>query len=391
MRILLILLSIPFAGISICQKPNYAVKSYLLTGHLNGRDSGIIVLWHPNISDVWIRDTVKLKNGAFTFAGKIDQPTFCVLKGSPRDGNYLNIFLEAGKQQIILQEDHFSKFKMNGSLSANQAAILNDQQQTIKQRFQNYYDNYDTLQKQIKFQNDNSLNKELTGKLSIAKEGLDSAEEEIRKCKIRFIKSHPASFVSTTELLGLLLSRRVETYEAARLYSSLDTVVKFGRIGRKIEDELEKRKINTTAVNFIALDDNGMAISLDQLKGSYVLIHFWASWCIPCLKEIPDLKKLYSDYKEKGLKILTISIDKNKKAWQSSIKDQKMGNWYNVIINDDITAKFPNAQLPIPSQILLDQQGVIIYNSANQPKDKQDDTKDVRSVLQKKTEPHLNQ
>ena len=72
---------------------------------------------------------------------------------------------------------------------------------------------------------------------------------------------------------------------------------------------------------------DGKAVRLSDLKGKYVLINFWASWCPDCRRETPALQRLWQKYGEKGLQIAGISYDTNREAWQKYIADNKMVWW----------------------------------------------------------------
>ena len=69
-------------------------------------------------------------------------------------------------------------------------------------------------------------------------------------------------------------------------------------------------------------DTNGKMRKLSDYvgKGKYVLIDFWASWCGPCRREMPNVKKLYDAYKSKGFDIVGLSLDQDKAAWLAAIK-----------------------------------------------------------------------
>lgn len=92
-------------------------NTYTLTGEVIGRDTGIIILWLPDTTGIWRKDTTLLNKGNFQFSGYINEPSFAHLIGIPRKNNYSDIYLEAGKQHIRLQQDNFSSFKMTGSAS----------------------------------------------------------------------------------------------------------------------------------------------------------------------------------------------------------------------------------------------------------------------------------
>lgn len=77
-------------------------------------------------------------------------------------------------------------------------------------------------------------------------------------------------------------------------------------------------------------DTSGKKISLNEVKGKKAtLIVFWASWCSPCRKEIPALKTFYGQYKDKGISIVSVSVDQNITAWKKAVKEEKMP-WSNI-------------------------------------------------------------
>jgi peroxiredoxin len=105
-------------------------------------------------------------------------------------------------------------------------------------------------------------------------------------------------------------------------------------------------------------DIKGNNISLSSLQGKVVLIDFWASWCGPCRRSEPDLKKLYEKYQSKGFEIYGISVDEDKFAWKSAVKQDKI-NWLHV--NDDkgaVASKW-NVMF-IPNTYLLDKTGKVV-------------------------------
>lgn len=342
-------------------------ESFLLEGNINGRDSGMIVLWYPTISDVWVKDTAYLQSGDFKFAGLLNQPTFCHLIGSAKDGNYTSIFLEAGKQYILLEEDHFSDSRMTGSVSQREDDSLNLQCKVIEAKYKKLYVQYDSLQLGAKKQFDILIKQTIKSRLSIVQEENNSKlEREKRQLKILFIKKHPYSFVSTTHLYGLLITKQIQTSEAELLYNELNPLIQFGRAGKILRAELDKRKINIPAPDFTALDRKNKSITLRQFKGKYILVNFWASWCVPCIREIPFLKRMYTLYHDRGFEIVTISIDKNLKNLVNAIKQHSIDNWHNVISNSSISDNYSNPALPIPSLLLVNREGLIIWNSLNQ-------------------------
>lgn len=97
-----------------------------------------------------------------------------------------------------------------------------------------------------------------------------------------------------------------------------------------------------------------------DFKGKYLLIDFWASWCPPCNAAAPELKRLYSEYSDKGFEILGVSIDSNEQAWRKKVAEKEF-NWINIMAPDngkEVSSLYKfNA---IPYFVLLDKEGKII-------------------------------
>jgi len=109
-------------------------------------------------------------------------------------------------------------------------------------------------------------------------------------------------------------------------------------------------------------DVNQRPISLDNVKGKKgTLVIFWASWCGPCRAEIPELKKLYAQYKTKGINFISISTDHDLKAWKKAVKTEAMP-WTNISNlpgnNNDINRKYNITA--IPAVFLLNSNNKII-------------------------------
>lgn len=126
-------------------------------------------------------------------------------------------------------------------------------------------------------------------------------------------------------------------------------------------DVYKKTAIGQPAPEIALPNPLGQVISLSSLKGKVVLIDFWASWCLPCRQENPNVVKIYQKYKDKGFEILSVSLDDDKKAWEFAIIQDKL-TWQHVSDLkkwESIAAKTYNIKA-IPATLLIDKTGKII-------------------------------
>lgn len=124
---------------------------------------------------------------------------------------------------------------------------------------------------------------------------------------------------------------------------------------------MEKVQVGSIAPDFTLPDPEGNPISLSSLRGKYVLIDFWASWCPDCRKENPNIVTAWEKYKDKNFAILGVSLDRNKDQWLAAIEKDKL-TWTHV---SDLKYWSSEAAVLycirwIPMSYLLDPEGKIL-------------------------------
>lgn len=141
----------------------------------------------------------------------------------------------------------------------------------------------------------------------------------------------------------------------------------------KITVKYEKIRVLTpgnVSPSFAYPDRNGNTISLEDLKGKYVYVDVWATWCGPCKREIPSLKLLTKDYENKDIEFVSISIDevKDKNKWLSMLDDKEMEG-IQIFADKDWKSDFVTAYAieGIPRFILIDKEGNIVSADVERP------------------------
>ena len=121
------------------------------------------------------------------------------------------------------------------------------------------------------------------------------------------------------------------------------------------------RAILLLAPDFSQADPQGKMVQLSALRGQYVLLDFWASWCPPCRAENPVLVQTYQQYKKKNFTILSVSLDHNRAAWLKAVKTDGL-TWPQVsdLKGWDNAAAARYHIQAVPQNYLLDPSGHIV-------------------------------
>ena len=131
-----------------------------------------------------------------------------------------------------------------------------------------------------------------------------------------------------------------------------------------------------TAPDFTCIDTLGKSFSLNDFKGKYIYVDLWASWCAPCIKEIPYFEKLKNEFKDRNIVFLSISVDENVEKWKKTLKKENMkgAQFYAGGEYDSEIKKIYNIN-SLPRFILIDRDGKIINSDAKRPSE-------IREILQ---------
>ena len=181
------------------------------------------------------------------------------------------------------------------------------------------------------------------------------------------VNNYKDSYVSAM-IINDHFSKNSSYEELESQYNQLSDRVKNSSLGTKIRRTLATMRatgIGQVAPDFTLPTPEGTELTLSSLRGKCVLIDFWASWCGPCIRELPNIKKVYEKYHDKGFEVISISLDDKKNNWIKAIEKHQIP-WLHVSSLQGW--KCPVAKLyhvtGVPTMYLLDSEGRIITDNA---------------------------
>ncbi len=345
---------------------------YTVKGNISGLNDGDTILLIPgslhNQKTPFAKTVVK--DGRFVFEGTINEPRSMNIRIKDTYGG-AKLMLENGTTEVVgaattkpgydgtpfytykvtvtgspLTDKFFNLVKVRDSMNL----IRNDWAERHKEVRENYNRVY--AAKDTKALEE--LKKTTAYQAMLKEDG--EFIRQLRKAYRKVIHDNKDTFWGPLLMLELsvyLTPDQKETYEA------FSQEAKESFYGKAVKEELYPAGVIGEQVKPFALKNvEGKEVTLASLlEGKkFVLIDFWASWCGPCRKEIPNLKKLYAAYRDKGFDIISISIDKSETEWQKALKEEGL-EWPN--FRDRQVADLYKVK-SIPAMYLIDAQAILV-------------------------------
>ena len=351
---------------------------YTLNGTIDLEDGqNVLLLGVDEQSQLTPIDTVQIEAGTFSLSGSSKYPEMHYLNFEGVR-SLLPVVIEAGTITVEAKKDSIQKASIKGTKSNQDVARFLEEVRTFNQALQ-----------EISFELRNAMLSKDSLNVSDLQEQYDDIVVKIADFEINFIKENPDSYVSSLILEQRVTSGQIDTTEAQDLLDQLDNRIQMTKSAQNILELLRQKELQDEAnkeapgvgdvvPDFEAPSPNGELVSLNQAKGKFTVIDFWAAWCKPCRNQSPALVELYNTYKSQDVNIVSVSLDRSNKRWLDAIEDDGL-NWTHVSNlkhwQDPIAEEY-NVR-SIPELFLIDDNGTVLARSH--------DLASIKSILKNAT------
>ncbi len=319
------------------------------------------------LADLHITDSAPVRQNGYHLSGNLQEPVLARLRvkykmaaeksqalppNSQRD--YASVFLQPGNIKIT-SVDSFSNVSVSGSKADEEYRALEELAKPYNNRLTELYRQFSIARKN----NETELAKITENEIDSIN---GSANENIYGA---YVKKNPSSLLAMYALKNWA-GYDIDADKIEPVFKSLPAATRNSVSGKDMLQKLtiaRKTGIGQLALEFTQNDTLDKPVSLSSLRGKYLLVDFWASWCGPCRAENPQLVKTFNKYNEKGFQILSISLDRPgaKERWLQAIHDDGL-TWTHVsdlqFWNNAVARQY--GIQAIPQNLLLDPAGKII-------------------------------
>ncbi|WP_025146532.1 TlpA disulfide reductase family protein [Pedobacter jeongneungensis] len=312
-KIIIILFSIiPFLA--------FSQQKYVLKGEVKPIDGPAEACVYYNIDGKEHRDSAKIEQGKFVVSGSVPYSIKATLFVRPAEFSYsrkpnrldqIDIYLENGTVKVSSKG-----LLKDAAVSGTQ---LNLDHQELVRLLEPFQIQEAALQSARKW---SEMVKTEAPKVEAAYKELSGRQIPAQE---QFITTHPNSLVAL-ELLAKTVDPAYNLPKAKSYFFRFPAALRESVAGRKYS-RLFDIVIGIQAPDFAIPSEDGKMISLNSYRGGYVLVDFWASWCLPCRMENPNLRKVYAKYKDQNFKVLGISLDEGEKgrsSWAKAIRTDSL-------------------------------------------------------------------
>jgi len=333
-------------------------EGYVITGKVKSpMGKSKIQLWKIQNNNMVPLDSVALdKNNTFTFKGSVKEPDFYVL-------NFYNtqkVLIVVENATITVDVDGNSP---TGAVAMKGTPVMEDMQK-INSWLTSVQQKVGQLQKEMQTA---ALSKSESGRRNVEKKMAAVREENTRQFKTMVSQMKPSLAVWYALNNGVLNPEEEYKFllpivaDLKKAMPASKYKPDFDSYTAQLEEFGKAIQIGQDAPEIALNSPDGKQIKLSSLRGKYVLIDFWASWCGPCRMENPNVVRIYNKFKDKNFEIYGVSLDRNREDWLKAIEKDQL-TWPHV---SDL--KFWSSEAAqaygvrsIPATYLIDPKGKVI-------------------------------
>ena len=342
-----------------CKSNTTKNNLYEVECNADGIYNGVRAYLKSSNNNKQVIDTAVVMNGAFKFKGEVSSPEMRILTIDGINGQTA-LVLESGKTNVTIYKDSIYKSIIKGG---ENNSIFNK----YKDGYQNLVEKVTSLREEYMASRNN-----IEAVKRIQKQNVE-LRLELKNYGLNFLTQHPDTDFSLMLLESITLQKEFDAKLANEILEKIPNKISnrkynievMQKINFNINNALSKAviEVNSIAPDFTAPDPEGNQITLSEILGKVTILDFWASWCRPCRLENPNFVKLYDKYHEKGLNIISVSLDREnqKSRWIKAIEKDNL-SWYNVsnlkYWQDPVALMYNITS--IPATFILDDKGTII-------------------------------